>query len=166
MTLVSRTGTELVFALHDWERVSLAAVLSHYPQSPPGSIEWTRGGLGAADGRDDAFHEELFAGNQETNCVRVRKFITEKLAGPDKDDSSHIVPLPLAVEEINWLLQVLNDIRVGGWIKLGRPDEAALKKLEQTRDASAAVGLMGFCGYVQTLLLDAVMEGGDPPETH
>ena len=37
--------------------------------------------------------------------------------------------LTLSGPEIEWLLQVLNDVRVGSWIALGSPDPESGKKI-------------------------------------
>jgi hypothetical protein len=60
--------------------------------------------------------------------------------------------LTLTNVEIDWLLQVLNDIRVGLWLKLGSPDQEVEflgTKPEEVRDHS----LMQLAGHFQSFLL-------------
>lgn len=68
--------------------------------------------------------------------------------------------LRLAAGEVEWLLQVFNDIRVGSWLRLGEPDEDKPPELspENFRYAMA----MEVCGLFQTMLLAALGESQSP----
>ena len=61
--------------------------------------------------------------------------------------------LSLSPAEVEWLLQVLNDIRVGSWVILGSPEE----KPAELNAANAPHFLaMEMAGYFQMQLLEAL----------
>jgi hypothetical protein len=67
----------------------------------------------------------------------------------------------LSVPEIEWLLQVLNDIRVGSWVILGSPDPS----VEEVNEHNAAhLWAMEVAGAFQTALLGALEHGS--PDLH
>ena len=57
---------------------------------------------------------------------------------------------------MDWLLQVLNDIRVGGWLLLGEPDEKKGKSIQVNAQNLQHYAAMEFCGLFQMTLLDAL----------
>ena len=63
--------------------------------------------------------------------------------------------LTLTPSQMEWLLQVVNDIRVGSWLVLGQPDEKKGKPIELNNENARYYAAMEFCGYLQLALLDA-----------
>ena len=61
--------------------------------------------------------------------------------------------LSLSPAEVEWVLQVLNDIRVGSWIMLGSPDE---KRAELNEGTAPDLAAMETAGYFQMQLLQAL----------
>jgi hypothetical protein len=61
--------------------------------------------------------------------------------------------LSLSPAEVEWVLQVLNDVRVGSWIILGSPDEKRTELNERTAPHFAA---METAGYFEAQLLEAL----------
>ena len=70
-----------------------------------------------------------------------------------KTDSG--IQIRLDSHEIEWLLQVLNDVRVGCWIQLGQPDEMNKAPLEVDPENAVFLWTMELCGYFQSVLLVA-----------
>ena len=62
--------------------------------------------------------------------------------------------------ELEWLLQVLNDVRVGSWLKLGQPDEN--QSPDVTPENFQFVLAMEVCGAFQSALLAALGETESP----
>ncbi len=71
-------------------------------------------------------------------------------------------PLPDGVralftrEELEWILQMLNDVRVGSWIALGSPDLDAGPPTRLTPGTARYLPLMQLAGSFQHALLAAV----------
>jgi hypothetical protein len=64
--------------------------------------------------------------------------------------------LVLTPAQLEWLLQVLNDIRVGNWVRLGCPDLEKPAPLELSRANTRSLQAMHLCGEFQLALLEAV----------
>lgn len=62
----------------------------------------------------------------------------------------------LSHAELEELLEALNDVRVGSWLKLGSPDAAKLATLGGDEKLTPWIVAMELCGYFQSALLDAV----------
>jgi hypothetical protein len=61
--------------------------------------------------------------------------------------------LSLSPAEVEWVLQVLNDIRVGSWIILGAPEE----RLPELKESNLPhVWAMEMAGHFQAQLLEAL----------
>jgi hypothetical protein len=71
-------------------------------------------------------------------------------------DAPHERRLVLTADQFEWLLQVLNDIRVGSWVKLGCPDLEKAAPVELTRANARALQSMHLSGQFQSDLLEAV----------
>ena len=87
-----------------------------------------------------------------------RRKLDELFLAPQRyfKDAPNERRLVLTGDQFEWLLQVLNDIRVGSWVKLGCPDLEKAPPLEQTRANARALQSMHLCGQFQSALLEAV----------
>jgi hypothetical protein len=61
----------------------------------------------------------------------------------------------LTGEEMEWMLRVLNEIRVGSWVRLGRPEMEAAHALSLTSGQARFLAAMELSGYFQAVLLEA-----------
>ena len=121
MKLVQATKTRLVFDLGQREKRSLLQMLKLYPCVPSAHHVLSksgrlpgRGGQPAVAGRGAG---RAARGEQDSSC---------RPCWPTRDGSSTRntgARLSLSPAEAEWLLQVLNDIRVGSWVILGSPEE-------------------------------------------
>ena len=64
--------------------------------------------------------------------------------------------LKITGPETEWLLQVLNDIRVGSWIALGAPDTEAGEDIELNEKTAPHIRSMEIAGAFETFFLDAL----------
>ena len=62
----------------------------------------------------------------------------------------------LTTEQMDWLLRVLNEVRVGLWVRLGRPEELA--PLVESGEIDSVVA-MEICAFFQSRLLEALGGG-------
>jgi hypothetical protein len=65
----------------------------------------------------------------------------------------------LSPHQVDWLLQVLNDIRVGAWHRLGCPEEYR-RTADLTPETARYLAAMEFSAYFQSILLSALEEMG------
>jgi hypothetical protein len=97
--------------------------------------------------------DEALAEQRKENKQHVETLLKD--TGHFKETESHI-EMNLTAGEIEWLLQVLNDVRVGHWILLGSPEEHP--RFDPDAENAAYVLTMGFAGTFQMDLLMAIKD--------
>ena len=150
MKLLRATEIRLLFQLGPREERLLRQVLKLYPRVPSAHQVLSKSGRlpdGEANQRllDEALAEQRAENKQELLALLAdpRRFAQTETGGR----------LSLLPGEVEWLLQVLNDIRVGSWIVLGSPED----KVPELNDTTAPNFLaMEMAGYFQAQLLEAL----------
>jgi hypothetical protein len=131
-------------------------VLERYPVVPASYSQLSRTGTpSAAQGANQQLLEEAMAEHRDANRGALKEWFTRP--GRIQQEAAGF-SLPLSDSEMDRLLQVLNDIRVGSWIRMGSP-EGRVRKL--TRDTAEHLWAMEMSGYFQMHLLEAL--GTDEP---
>jgi hypothetical protein len=148
--LIRRSDAKLLFHLGLREGSLLVQVLKRYPRVPPAHQRLNKSGLLPNQQENQRLLDEALA-EQRADC---KKQLQALLADPrrfHKVDSGF--RLSLSQPDTEWLLQVLNDIRVGSWIILGSPEG----KLEGLNASTAAdFWAMELAGAFQAELLQAL----------
>jgi hypothetical protein len=110
------------------------------------------GKLPDADANQRLLNEAL-AEQRAENQRQLSSFLSDPLrlvpASKEGDDGFR---LWLSPAEFEWLLQILNDVRVGSWIKLGSPEAP---KLVLNAETMPQVWAMEASGHFQMQLLAA-----------
>jgi hypothetical protein len=97
--------------------------------------------------------EESLAAQRELNRKNVRAMLEQ----PGHFQSTAAgCQLALSRPEIEWLLQVLNDVRVGSWIALGSPDPDQGSTTAFNEKTMPHFRAMELAGAFQMVFLDAL----------
>jgi len=118
--LIRANKDRLLFHLAKGEKVLLFQLLKLYPRIPPAHQPLSKSGRLPDQAASQRLLEESLAEQRAEN----KKQLEALLADPSRlteDETGW--RLSLASTELEWLLQVLNDIRVGSWVILGSPEE-------------------------------------------
>jgi hypothetical protein len=116
MKLIRADGEQCWFEVETKEKHLLFDLLRLYPVIPAGYPKLSRTG---AKPEDQQLLEQALAVQREEN----RRHVLDLLAARTRFRASpkgHRFELKHG--EMEWLLQVLNDVRVGSWLLLGSPD--------------------------------------------
>jgi hypothetical protein len=150
MKLVQATKTRLVFHLGQREKRSLVQVLKLYPRVPSAHHVLSKSGrLPDAEGNQQLLNEAL-AEQRADNKRQLQALLADPRRFTHTETGGR---LSLKHTETEWLLQVLNDIRVGSWVILGSPDN---KPAELTPANAPHFLAMEMAGYFQMQLLEAL----------
>lgn len=156
MKLIKREETHCSFLIGKREREMLFSVLQRYPvmlgahfrkRNPPKTDEAKN---------NQELIEEALAEQQKENRKQLEQMLVESGRFVENDLG---YTFRLSYSEIEWLLQVLNDIRVGSWIQLGEPDlsSASLPPLnEQTILLAWAMEIAGLFQHALLVATHAV----------
>lgn len=156
MRLVRRKDNEFVFLLGKREKNALCHLLGRYPMVPEDYNTLSRtGDLVEMRVDEELLAEALAATRQESKraileLVEADKHFTENSRG---------WRLKLTQSEMDWLLQVLGDIRVGSWLKLGCPEEHHEHLEKLTPKELDLFVAMEMSGSLQMFLLHALHSG-------
>jgi hypothetical protein len=149
--LLPREGERLEFQLGHREMIHWLTLLSLYPCVPPAHHRLTRKtGEDSNATNNQALLDEALAEQREQQRENLRQLLEDRARCRENPDGGQ---LSLSPADAEWLLQVLNDIRVGSWIRLGSP-ETGLPPI--TRVNVRDIWAMEAAGHFQACLLEAL----------
>ena len=162
MELNRLEGDQYIFEMGKREKRVLLEILNRYPLIPVTHLRVTRSSGSAG---------------LETNQRLLEEALTEQRAESKKqldawlqsEDRFKAVKagflLTLSRHQAEWLLQVLNDVRVGSWIKLGEPNEMSERSITLTSENAPDLFTMEASAYFESVLLEALDSGNSPGKT-
>jgi hypothetical protein len=151
--LIRRSETKLVFHLGQREGSLLLGLLKRYPCVPPAHQPLSKAGQIPKQQENQQLLDEALAEQR----AELKEQVQRLLADPQRlHKEDHGFRLSISPAEAEWLLQVLNDIRVGSWVVLGSPQDTLDSLNPRTaRDFWA----MEMAGAFESVLLEA-LDGG------
>ncbi len=154
MKLLEREGERLVFRLSTREKQLLQRLLSFYPLQSESHAKLSK----TADARFDDANELLVEARKEHQSELsgwLARRLSEGAAWVTAGTGWRLV---LDGADAERLLQVLNEIRVGAWLKLGSPENLDAVEPDDTAVALAPLhGLMMLTGQFEMVLVHAMM---------
>jgi len=111
-------GDKFVCQLGKREKNLLFDLLKLYPCIPAARPGATK--AAALPETSQRLLEEALAEQRTTNKLQIQKWLADPHRFEETETSWRF---SLSGPEIEWLLQILNDVRVGSWLSLGSPDE-------------------------------------------
>ena len=153
MKLIRTTKTRMLFHLGHWEAHLLLEVLNLYPCLPPAHQKLSKTGRVPGSDADQRLLDEALAEHRTENRRQLQALLADRRRLAPTEAGGR---LSLPPAEVEWLLQVLNDIRVGSWVRLGSPDAKPVKLNEKTALHYRA---MEVAGYFEAQLLEALGGG-------
>ena len=147
-----RTGKKgHVFHLVQQEKKLLLETIKLYPLVPGTHHRLSKDGKGPKADENQQLLEEALAEQRLENRRQVLAMLSEPQRFRELKSGFQLTLTPAQVE---WLLQVLNDVRVGSWLALGEPESGE----EPTVTAQNARYLLALelCGLFESVLLDAL----------
>jgi hypothetical protein len=137
-----------VFQLHEREKQLLVHTLKLYPLVPAAHHRLSQGSATEQAEENQRLLEEALAEQREENRREVLALLEE----PQRFRSTKTgLELTLSPPQIEWLLQVLNDVRVGSWLMLGKPEQGDEPKVTEA-NAKYLLALE-LCGLFESSLL-------------
>lgn len=159
MKLIRTDGDRMTFHLSATERAVLLELVKAYPCVPPAHL---RQRAVAAEDPESAEIQTLLAEALAEQRAATRRQIQQLLDDPEVlQRQPHGWTLQLRPGELETLLQVLNDVRVGSWIALGCPDPLP-ERLPCDPEKAHHAATMELAGWFEISLLQEVQRGPNP----
>jgi hypothetical protein len=142
----------LRFQISKLEKALLLATVQVFPVLDPTYHRLTKDPRNAAPAEQRLLEEAM---ERQTADHKAR--LSELLRGeaPMFQETGEELYLNLSGEQVEWLLQVLNDIRVGSWVQLGSPGTDVVRRGSLKPEEARAVAAMDMSAYFQSGLLEA-----------
>jgi len=154
-----RTGKDkFAFALGRREKRLLFELLKLYPLVPPSHHRLSKSAKAGQDDENQRLLEEALTTQREENKRQVLAMLNEPGRFKETESGFRFVISP---SKMDWLLQVLNDVRVGSWIALGSPDTENDEDLALTEETAPHYFAMQAAGFFEMALVEA-MSGQRP----
>lgn len=155
MKLLQSDKDRLIFRLSPGEKTVLLDVLKLYPRVPPAHHRLSRGEETDDDAERQRLLDEALAEQRARNKRQLQALLQRPETFQRADGGWRFT---LRRGDFEWLVQVLNDVRVGSWIALGSPEQLPRQFAPDGANASH-VAVMEIAGLFQMALLEAA-EGG------
>ena len=142
------------------ERICLEAMLELYPLIPADHHQITRSNP-AVESKHATQAREFLVEDIQAQKARHRAELDrlfQDRARYARDGNG--ATLRVEPDQVEWLLQVLNDVRVGSWLKLGAPDSRARRPLHLNRANARLYMAMELSGLIQVHFLRALAQTG------
>ena len=152
MKLLPSTRNKFFLQLAQGEKHLLFELLKLYPRLPPAHYQLTKSGRIPDQDAGQQLLEEALAEQRAQNKQQLHALLTDPARLRQTDTGFR---LAVSRAELEWLLQVLNDIRVGSWILLGSP-ETKLELQSLTEKNAPDFWAMELAGEFQMQLLAAL----------
>jgi len=141
-----------VFRLSPREKVVLLATLKLYPQLDLGYHQLSRDPKSSKPAQQEWLKEAMEQQRQEHKKRLAQFFSNDRRFFNEAEED---LLLTLTGEQMEWLLRVLNEIRVGSWVRLGSPELETVRKLKPTVAQARLLTAMELSGYFESALLEA-----------
>jgi len=153
--LIRASAKRFCFHLGRREMSLLRRVLALYPRIPSAYQRLTKSAAVPDGETSQRLLDEALAEQRAENKQRLSALL---------EDSKRLVEdsagwrLALSPGDFEWLLQVLNDVRIGSWVVLGSPEERVPEVTEKT---APDIWAMEMAGAFQMGFLEEVEGLGD-----
>jgi hypothetical protein len=151
----------LAFARAEW--LLLRELLQLFPVTPPDHFAASRESPSAVP----ASSSQLLQDSAMTQQAQLKRLVqrwmdTPANQAPDTSTSPDgtAVVLRMSPADIEQLLRILNDIRVGSWVALGCPEDASEAPPQASADVLRHHFALEFSGFLQGALLGAMNAAG------
>ena len=151
MKFLHASQNRFIFALSKRDRRLLQEVLRLYPRIPPAHQVLSKGEKLPDQESSQQLLNDALAEQRVENKKQVQAFLESPKRFAENEAGCR---LTLSTSEMEWLLQVLNDIRVGSWVILGSPEPRTELRLLNEKTAPD-FWAMEMAGYFQAHLLEA-----------
>ena len=158
MKLLKRDDTYSSFLIGKREREMLFSLLKRYPVLSGAHYQRRHPPSGDDAKKNQELLQEALAEQQKENRKQLEQLLSESGRFVENDLG---YTFRLSTSEIEWLLQVLNDIRVGSWVQLGEPDPKQPPVAPLTEQTMMLAWSMEIAGHFQHSILEATQTAPD-----
>jgi hypothetical protein len=152
---IGRHEEQLVFEMTVREKSLFLAILGLYPQVPQSHHRLSQ----QSDLPDAEANQRLLEESLKAQKAESRKWITTTFKEPDRFKPGKTgFYLTIKRPELEMLLQIFNDVRIGSWLTLGSPAAGQKKKLVPTPQTAPFIQRMELAGAFEMFFLKTIRD--------
>lgn len=151
MKLIRSDQRGFVFHLGKREKQLLLQTLQLYPLVPASHHRLAKTGDSPEDDDRQRLLDEALAEHRRENRRQLLAMLNEQNRFQEAENGFQ---LNLGAPQIEWLLQVLNDVRVGSWLALGEPEQG--DEPQPNKNNAHCFLALEICGLFESALLAAL----------
>ena len=156
--LIFKDNQRMVFRLAKQEKATLLRVLSHYPAlSSSFHLPPDEGRVKRENQVDQELLEHALAEEKKAHRQRLDQFLADPARWGAHQRSWKFC---LEADEVDWFLQVLNDVRVGMWYRVGCPDGPESYSADMSLESLRNLWCMELAGAFQSMLIETLDRPG------
>ena len=149
MKLLRATDQERVYTLRPSELRMLLLVLSSFPV-----LTSARAISKSGDSEQLADAQKLLDEAMSERRQTMRQELETWLKSPDRfHQAGNHFEWRVENDHREWLLQIVNDVRVGSWVELGSPADLDAAQQQVGEESARHLALMELAGMFQSVLL-------------
>jgi hypothetical protein len=152
LKLLNQDESSYTFLIGKRERDVLVTLLQRYPVISGAHFHKRHQPQSEEARNDRALLEEALSEQQKESKQQLKEWLSQPQRWSETDLGYNF---QLSSAELEWLLQVLNDIRVGTWVHLGEPDVYRQLPDPITEEQMQLAWIMEVAGTFQHVLLSA-----------
>lgn len=160
MKFLHRNGEHFLLEFESREKALLMHLLALYPLVPASYHRLTKDKKLPRRGENQQLLDDALKTQREQNRTEILALINapQRFIGDDR-----VSKIAFTRADLEWLLQVVNDVRVGCWIELGSPGYEPVKKIAGGAESARHAMFMEIAGAFEMFLL-GIINGDVPPE--
>lgn len=151
MKLIRSDQRGFVFQLGKREKQLLLETLQLYPLVPATHHRLAQTGDSPEDQERQRLLDEALAEHRRERRRQLQDMLNEPRRFQETETGCQ---LHLGASQTEWLLQVLNDVRVGSWLALGQPEQG--EEPQPTKHNAHCFLALEVCGLFESALLAAL----------
>ena len=160
MKLIRIRQETFEFEMRQAEKEMLLRVLNLNPLVPEAHYRLSQGGRIPDQEENQHLLDEAIRSQRRAHKKQLQAMLDEPARFAATDTGFRVA---FTHAEMEWLLQVLNDVRIGSWLALGSPGVAEQMRQAMDKKLRRQVMVMEIAGGFESCLIQ-VLNGDEPPE--
>ena len=155
MKVIRQEGGQFELQMEEAEWESFSNLLSQYPLTPADHHSLNSKTNPDPDLKEsDQWLRDSVSNHQTDREIQINKWIQS--IKPVDTDAEITYPVPFDPERADWLIEILNDLRVGSWMSLDCPTTEDLTSKSWESKDWPRIWTMEASGMYQSILLQAL----------
>ncbi len=155
MKVIRQEGGQFELQMEEEEWESFSDLLAQYPLTPADHHSLNSKSNPDPDLKEsEQWLRDSVSNHQTDREAQIKKWIQS--IKPSNNDADLMYPISFDPERADWLIEILNDLRVGSWMSLDCPSADELSGKSWESKGWPRIWIMEASGMYESILLQAL----------